>query len=72
MHTKVFQNVSPYPNIIRVIKSRRERDFRGHAEHMRTIINTYIFVGKPDRKKLLGKPRRRREDNINTDIEVRG
>jgi hypothetical protein len=35
--------------------------------------NAYdIFVGKPERKRLLGRPRRRRENNIRIDLrEIR-
>jgi hypothetical protein len=37
------------------------------------IINTYkISVGKPDGKRPLGRHRRRREDNIKTDIREIG
>jgi hypothetical protein len=28
-----------------------------------------VFVGKPEGKKLLGRPRRRREDNIKMDLQ---
>jgi hypothetical protein len=36
---------------------------------MRKMWNTYrIFVGKPEGKKPLGRPRRRRDDNIKMDL----
>jgi hypothetical protein len=36
---------------------------------MEEIRNAYkIFVGKPEGKRLLGRPRRRWEDNIKVDI----
>jgi hypothetical protein len=31
-----------------------------------------VLVGKPERKRLLGRPRRRREDNINMDLHEAG
>jgi hypothetical protein len=31
-----------------------------------------VLVGKPERKKPLGKPRRRREDNITMDLQEVG
>jgi hypothetical protein len=34
--------------------------------------DTYILVGKPERKRPLERPRRRREDNIGMDLRVIG
>jgi hypothetical protein len=52
--------------IIRVTKLRKIR----HAEHMEKVINScIILVGKPERKRLLGKPRRRWKDNIIMDLK---
>jgi hypothetical protein len=31
-----------------------------------------LFVGEPDGKRLLGRPRRRKQDNIKTDIKEIG
>jgi hypothetical protein len=53
IHTEGFHNFCPSSNIIRVIKSMGKR-LLGHSEHMRTMIHTYIFFEKPDKKKLLG------------------
>jgi hypothetical protein len=55
-----------------MIKSRRIK-WAGHVERMGTERNAYrIFVGKPDGKRLLGRPRRRRVDNIKMDFrEIR-
>jgi hypothetical protein len=56
------------PNIIRVIKSRRIR-WAGHAECMGEIRNSFnILIGKPERKRLLRRSRRRWEDNIRRDL----
>jgi hypothetical protein len=51
-------------NILRVIKSRRMR-WAGHLARMGEERGVYrVFVEKPEGKRLLGRPRRRREDNI--------
>jgi hypothetical protein len=55
-----------------VIKSRRVI-FAGNEEHMRDMINAYtIFVGKPECKRLLGRHRRRWEDNIEMNLKELG
>jgi len=51
-------------NIIRVIKSKRMRGVR-HVASMGEVRDAYIFlVGKPKRKRPLGRPRSGWEDNI--------
>jgi hypothetical protein len=51
-------------NFIRVTKSRKMR-WAGHVAHMGSMKNAYrILVGKSEGKRLLGRPRRRWEDNI--------
>jgi hypothetical protein len=56
------------PNIIRMIKLRRMR-WPGHVARMRETRNAYrILVGKPEGKRLLGRPRRRWVDNIKMDL----
>jgi hypothetical protein len=53
------------PNIIRVIKSRRLR-WTGHVARMEEGRSAFkILTGK----RLLGRPRRRWEDNIRMDLE---
>jgi len=45
----------------------------GHVERMgmrRGVCR--VLVGKPEGKRLLGRPRRRREDNIKMDLEEVG
>ena len=50
--------------IVRVIKSRKMR-WAGSVAHMGERRGVYrVLVGKPEGKKLLGRPRRRWEDNI--------
>ena len=57
------------PNIVRVIKSRRLR-WAGHVARMVEGRSAFkILIGKPTRKRPLGRPRRRWEDNIRMDLE---
>jgi len=51
------------PNITRVIKSKRRR-WAKHVARMGRMKNSYkIFIGKPEGKRPLGRPRHRCEDN---------
>ena len=60
------------PNIVRVIKSRRMR-WAGHVASMGEERAAYWFlVGKPERKRPLGRPRRRWMDNIRMDLQEVG
>jgi hypothetical protein len=57
--------------MIRIIKLRR-MIWAGHVTRMGAERNTYrIFVGKPEGKSTLGKPRRRWADNIKMDLIAR-
>jgi hypothetical protein len=59
-------------NVTRVIKSRGIR-WVGYVARMQDTRNAYsILVGKPERKRPLGRPRRRCEDNINMDLREIG
>jgi len=59
-------------NIVRVIKSRRMRWAR-HVGRVGARRGVYrVLVGKPERKRPLGKPRRRWEDNIKMDLQEVG
>jgi hypothetical protein len=65
---------SPYssPNIIRVIKSRRMRG-AGLVAHLGEGRGAYkVLVGRPERKRPLGRPRHRWEDNIKMDLREMG
>jgi hypothetical protein len=60
------------PNIVRVIKSRRMR-WAGHVARMGEKRGAYtILVGRPEGRRPLGRPRRRWEDNIKTDLQEVG
>ena len=59
-------------NIVRVIKSRRMR-WAGHVARMGERRGVYrVLVGKPEGKRLLGRPRRRWVDNIKMDLQEVG
>jgi len=71
-HTEELNDLYPSPNFVRVIKSRRMR-WAGHVAHMCEEKGVYRFlVGKPDGKRLLGRPRRRWVDNIRMDLREVG
>jgi hypothetical protein len=59
-------------NIIRQIKSRRMR-WAEHVARMGEEKNMYrVFMGKPEGKRPLGRPRRRLEDGIKIDLRKIG
>jgi hypothetical protein len=69
---KELHNLYSSPTIIRMIESRRMR-WAGHIEGMGEKRSAYrIFVGKPEGKRPLGRPRRRWVDNIKTDLREIG
>jgi hypothetical protein len=56
--------IYPHPHIIKQIKSRRMR-WTGHVARMGEERKVYrVLVGKPERKRPFGRPRRRWEDGI--------
>jgi hypothetical protein len=60
------------PSIIRIIESRRMR-WAEHVARMGEKRNVYrLLVGKPEGKRPLGRPRRRRIDNIKMDLSEIG
>jgi hypothetical protein len=60
------------PNIVRMIKSRRMR-WAGHVARREEERGVYRgLVGKLEKKKPLGRPRRRWEDNIRMDCQEMG
>ena len=71
LHNRELYDPYCSPNIIRVIKSRRMR-WAGHVRSrpMWGRRGAYrVLVGKPERKRPLGKPRPRWEDNMKMDLQ---
>jgi len=68
LHNEELYDLYALPNSVWVIKSRRMR-WKEHVAHVGERIGIYrILVGKPKGMRPLGKPRRRREDNIKIDL----
>jgi hypothetical protein len=68
LHNEELHNLYSSPSIIRIIKSRR-MSWAGHVARMGEERNMYrLLVGKPEGKRSLGRPWRRRLDNINMDL----
>jgi hypothetical protein len=64
LHNDELHSLYSSPNIVRVIRSRRMR-WAGHVARMGEGRGVYrVLVGKPERERPLGRPRRRWEDNI--------
>ena len=72
MHNEELNDLYCSPNIVRVIKSRRMR-WAGHVARMGEEESVHrVLVGKPEGKRLLGRPRCRWEDNIKMDLQEVG
>jgi hypothetical protein len=70
--TKCLNDLYSLSNIVRVVKSRRMR-WAGHVARMgEDRVVHRMLVGKPERKRPLGRPRRRWEDNIKMDLQEVG
>jgi hypothetical protein len=68
LHSEELHNMYSSPGIITQMKSRRTR-WAGHVAHMGEDRKVYkVLVGKPERKRPLGRPRRRWEDGIIMDL----
>jgi hypothetical protein len=68
LYNEELHNLYSSPSITRIIKSRRMR-WAGHLARMGQKRNMYrLLVGNPERKRLLGRPRRRWIDNIKMDL----
>ncbi|KAJ4435467.1 hypothetical protein ANN_18083 [Periplaneta americana] len=72
LHNTELHALYSSPDILRNIKSRRLR-WAGHVARMGEFRNAYrVLVGRPEGKRLLGRPRRRWEDNIKMDLREVG
>ena len=72
LHNEELNDLYCSPNIVRVIKSIRMR-WAGHVARMRERRGVYrVFVGKPEGKRPLARPRHRWEDNIKMDLHEVG
>jgi hypothetical protein len=70
LHNEELDDLYSSPDIIRVIKSIRMR-WAGHVASVGEQRGAYrISVGRPEGRRLLGRPRRRCEDNIKMDLEA--
>jgi transcription termination factor 2 len=68
LHNEEFLDLHSSPSIIEMIKARRMR-WAGHVARMAEKRNAYrLLVGKPERKRALGRPRRRWVDNVKMDL----
>jgi len=72
LHNEELTDLYSSPNIVQVIKSGRMR-WAGHVVRMDEEKGVYrVLVGKPERKRTLGRPRRRWVDNIRIDLQEVG
>jgi hypothetical protein len=72
LHNDELHSLYFSPNIVRVIKSRGMR-WAGHVACMGEGRGVYsVLVGRPEGKRLLGRPRRRWDDNIKMDLREIG
>ena len=72
LHNEELNDLYSSPNIVRVIKWRRMR-WAGHMARMGEGSGVYrVLVGKPEGRRLLGRPRRRWVDNIRMDLQEVG
>jgi hypothetical protein len=71
LHTEELSDLYCSPNIVWLIKSRTR--WAGHVAHMGERRSVYrVLVGKPEGKRLLGRPRCRWESNIKLDLQAVG
>jgi hypothetical protein len=72
LHNEELNDLYSSLSIVRVIKSKRVR-WAGYVARMGEGRGVYRgFVGKPEGKRPLGRPRRRWEDNIKADLQEVG
>jgi hypothetical protein len=71
-HNEELNDLYSFPNIVRVVKSRRMR-WTGHVARIgeERVVHR-VLVGKPGGKRQLGRPRRRWKDTIKMDLQEVG
>jgi len=69
LHKDELNDLYSSPNIVRVIKSRRMRWARHVARMGEERVMYRVFLGKPEVRRPLGRPRRRWLDNIRLDLQ---
>jgi hypothetical protein len=73
LHNEELHNLYSSPDIIRQVKSSQGERWAGHVARMGEERKVYkVLVGKPERKRPLGRPRRRWEDAIRMDLREIG
>jgi hypothetical protein len=72
LHNDELHSLYSSPNIVRVIKSRKMRWARHVARMWEGRGVHRVLVWRPEGKRLLGRPRRRWEDNIKLDLREKG
>jgi len=70
MHNEELNDLYSSPNIVRVIKSRRKSGQVARMGEERVVYR--VLVGKPERRRPLGRHRRRWVDNIRPDLQAVG
>ena len=68
-HIEELHSLYRCPNIARVIKSRRFRWVDNVARMEEGRSASKMLTSKPTRKRLLGRPRRRRKDTLEWTLE---
>ena len=72
LHNEELSDLFSLPNIVRAVKSRRMR-WAVHVARMGEGRGVHrVLVGKPERKRPLGRPRHRWENNIKMDLQEVG
>jgi hypothetical protein len=72
LHNEELHSLYSSPSSVRVIRARRMR-WAGHVVRMGEMRGAYnIMAGKPERRRPLGIPSLRWEDNIKMDLRERG
>jgi hypothetical protein len=72
LHNEKLHGLYSSPSIVRVIKARRMR-WAGNVARIGEVRGAHkILVGKPEGRRLLGRPRRRWEDNIKMNLREIG